>query len=138
MSDLRSAALNADDITIELVAVPEWGNHKYGVKSLTTKEQRAFIAGASHKVQQPDGTWATEINRDKWTVQMIIATVVDPDTGEPVFEQADAETLEAKSGAATTRLFTVGARLAGLGGEDQVDEVVDELKETAGSDSASG
>ncbi len=137
-SDLRSAALNADDITIELVAVPEWGNNKYGVRSLTINEQRQFITAVSTKVKDPDGDWVTEINRDKYAIQLLIRTVVDPDSDELVFEQADAEALWAKSGKAVSRLIGVATRLAGLDGKDQVDDMVDELKETADSDSASG
>jgi len=137
MTDLRSAALNADDITIELVAVPEWGGAKYGVKSLTLNEQRRFVTSVSKKVKAPDGTWTTEIDRDKYATQLIIAAVVDPDTGEPVFEQADADTLNSKSGRATTRLVNVAARLAGLGGDEQMDDTVTELKEMPGYGSGS-
>ena len=136
MTDLRQAALNADDITIERVAVPEWGA-KYGVKSLTIAEQRIFITAVSRKVKAPDGTWTTEIDRDKYAIQLVLATVVDPDTGDPVFEPADAEALQKKSGKAMSRLVTVAARLAGLGGDEQVDEMVDELKEMPDSGSGS-
>ncbi len=133
MSNLRDAALNADDITTEVVDVPEWG-HKYGVKALTIEEQREFITAVSKKEQEPDGTWQTSIDRDKYAVQLLLRTVVDPDTGETVFEPADAAALNKKSGRAVSRLLTVAARLAGLGGDDQMDETVVSLDETPDSD----
>lgn len=122
MTDLRALALNADDIVSETVVVPEWGNAKFGVKAMTLREQRKFIAA----VQNPDKT----INRDKYSAQLIVRTVVDPDTGEPVFDPADAAALEEKSAAAVARLLTVAAKLSGLGGDDQVDEVAADLGET--------
>jgi hypothetical protein len=129
MTDLRTAALNAEDITTELVTVPEWGGNVYGVKAMTLKQQRAFL----RTVTDPDGG----VNRDKYVAQLLIRTIVDPDTGEPVFEAADAAALEAKSASAIGRVLTIAARLAGLGGDEQVDEAVASLDETPTDDSDS-
>lgn len=129
MSDLRSAALNAEDIDTELVTVPEWGGNVYGVKAMTLKEQRAFITS----VQNPDKT----INRDKYAAQLLIQSIVDPETGEQVFDPADAVALEAKSAAAINRVLSIASRLAGLGGDDQLDEAVASLDETPTGDSDS-
>ncbi len=130
MTDLRAAALNADDIHTETVPVPEWGNRKYGVRSMTLAEQRKFIRAVTDK----DGT----VNRERYAAQLLVRCVVDPDTGEQVFEPADAQALEAKSAAAVARLLTVASRLSGLGGEDQVDEVAESLDGTPPADSNSG
>jgi hypothetical protein len=126
VSDLRAAALNADDIDIETVIVPEWGGNTYGVKAMTLEEQRRFI----RSVMGADGT----VDRDRYAVQLLLASIVDPDTGEPVFEAADAEALAKKSGKATNRLLTVANKQAGLG---DTDEAVESLDETLTSDSGS-
>ena len=62
--------------------------------------------------------------------------IVDPDTGEQVLEPADAEALEAKSAAATSRVLTVASRLAGLGGDEN--EAVESLDVTPTDASNSG
>ncbi len=129
MTDLRSAALKADDITTETVTVPEWGGGIYGIKAMTLKDQRNFLRA----VTNDNGG----VDRDRYAAQLLIRTVVDPATGEPVFEAADAEALEAKSAEAIGRILTIANRLAGLGGDEQVDEAAASLDEHRTGDSGS-
>lgn len=108
-SELRKRALEADDIEAEVVDVPQWGI-KLEVRGLTSKE-RAKLLRTSTK---PDGS----IDFDKWFPDLVIATAYDPETGEQVFEQADRDALNGKSGAAIQNLVEVASRLSGLGEQD--------------------
>lgn len=118
---LRDQILNADDLTIEPVDVPEWGV-KVGVKSLTVAEQQQFLNAVRKR-----GVDGFELDRGKFPIQLLIRTVVDPKTGGLIFEQADAAALARKSGKATARVLMVAVDLAGLGA-DQVDEAIEDLK----------
>ncbi len=118
---LRETILAVDDHIVEYVDVPEWGV-KVGVKSLTVAEQHQFLNAVRKR-----GVKEFELDRVKFPIQLLIRTVVDPDSGKLILEQADAEALAGKSGKAVAKLLTVAARLAGLG-DDQVDEAIDDLK----------
>jgi len=128
---LRDQILNTDDQADETIDVPEWGV-KVGVKGLTLAEQQAFLK----KVQRKTGGGRFEIDRDKFAVQLVVATAVDPDSGERLFDPADAQALSQKSAAAMFRLVQVGTRLSGLGGDEQVEEAIADLKETASDDTS--
>lgn len=52
---------------------------------------------------------------------LIVATVYDPETNEPVFKPEDADTLNLKNSAALEKLATVSIRLSGMG-QKAVDE----------------
>jgi len=126
---LRDKILAADDIEIEHVPVPEW-DVTVDVKSLTIDEQQRFLDAVRKR-----GVEGFEVDRKKFAIQLLIRTVIDPDTGKQVLEQADAETLATKSSKPVMRLFEVAANLAGLG-DDQVDKTIAELKGTASDDSS--
>lgn len=117
--ELRKAALNAE-LPGRVVAVPEWGDGKYGVKAMSIEESNLFIKS----VQNPDG----EVDPDRLHVQLLIHSVVDPADGEPLFGQADADTL--LHGPRPTELLRVALLLAGLGGDEQLSEAVADLGET--------
>ena len=128
---LRDQILNVDDQVSETIDVPEW-DAKVGVRGLTLGEQQKFL----NRVQRRTGSGTFEIDRDKFAVQLVIATAVDPDSGEQLFEPADAQVLSQKSGAAMFRLVQTGTRLSGLGGDEQVEEAIADLKETVSDDSS--
>lgn len=118
--DLRKAALSAE-FAGQNVREPVWGGNVFAVRGLSIKESNKLIDA----VTDDEGK---VIDRDRMIVQALIATVVDPETGDPVFEQADAETL--LNGPRPAEVMKYALRLAGLGGEAQADEAVEGLKET--------
>lgn len=128
MGSLRDRILNTEDVETREVFVPEWGE-TLAVRGLTLAEQRHFLTKVTRQ---------GEVDRDRFAPQLIISTVRDPQSGDPVFEYADAEALTRKSARAVSRLLNVAVELSGLGGDEQVEAVVDDLKGTADSDSASG
>ena len=125
---IRDTILAIDDSTTELVDVPEWGV-KVAVKSLTLAEQQQFMQSVRQRTGQPQAEY--RIDRDKFGPQLLIRTCHDPETDAPVFEAADAQRISQLSAKAVQRVLTVATRLAGLGGDEQVDEVMGNLKEMA-------
>ena len=109
-SELKKSILDFDDIQQEEVEVPEWGGLKILIKGMTGKSRANFLKRASGT----DGN----IEYDRFYPELVIATVYDPETNEPVFEGADRDALNQKSGAALETVARVAQRLSGLGAED--------------------
>ena len=107
-SELRKTILEADDIGIELVEVPEWGT-TIEVRGMDGTQRAKLLKGAAA---------GGEVDMEKWFPDLLIATVFDPENGEKVFERADRDALNAKSGAAIAAIADVSARLSGLGATD--------------------
>lgn len=126
---IRDTILKADDATYETVEVPEWGV-TVAVKALTIGEQQRFMRTVRKRTGRESDY---QVDRDKFQIQLIIATVVDVDTHEPVFEAADADALNAKSAKAAARLYEVASRLSGFSSDDDVEA---ELKPTASDGSS--
>lgn len=106
--ELRKTILEADDIISEDVEVPEWDT-TIQVRGMNGKERAKLLKGAAA---------GGEVNMEKWFPDLLIATVHDPETGEKVFEPADRDALNAKSGSAIATIADVAARLSGLGETD--------------------
>lgn len=106
--ELRKTILEADDIAAENIEVEEWGI-TIQVRGMSGKERAKLLKGA---------TTGGEVNMEKWFPDLLIATVHDPETGEKVFEPADRDALNAKSGSAIAAIADVAARLSGLGETD--------------------
>ena len=109
--NLRESIFSADDITKELVEVPEWGV-SVEVRSMTAAERAKLGEGAA--------------NGDKTDVGLmyaltVIATVYDPATGLPVFTDQDRAAILSKNGAVVERLATKALGSSGLT-EKAVDE----------------
>ena len=106
--ELRKTILESDDIVAELLEVPEWGT-TIEVRGMDGKERAKLLKGAAS---------GGEVNMEKWFPDLLIATVHDPESGEKVFERADRDAINAKSGAAIAAIADVSARLSGLGETD--------------------
>ena len=118
-TDLRKASLNAE-LPGRIVAEPAWGDRKYGLRGMSIREATNFVDSLDIEEGKPT-------DRNRMQVQAIIRTVVDPETGELLFTQADADTLAA--GPRPTEILKWALRYAGLG-DSQLEESVDDLKET--------
>lgn len=117
-SELRKAIIDADDLVREVVEVPEWGDIKIEVRSLTSGDRNRLLSAAAR-----EGTSA--IDMEKYTADLVILTAFDPSSGEKVFDKADRDMLNQKNSAAVDRLFSTAARLAGLS-----DNSIEKAKET--------
>jgi len=106
--ELRKTILETDDIESEIIDVPEWGL-KVEVRGMSSKQRAKLLKSSTQ-----DGT----VNMMTWFPDLLIATVFDPESGEQVFERADRDAINAKSGAAVSAIADVAARLSGLGDDD--------------------
>lgn len=106
--DLKQQILESDDMTRELVEVPEWGV-KVEVRSLPGRQRSDLLGGAV----DDDGN----VNLSGMVVDLIVLSTHDPETGAHVFTSEDAEALNAKNGAALERIAKVAMRLSGLSEE---------------------
>jgi len=129
---LRDQIINATDARSEIVVVPEWDNAKIEVRAFSIAEQVAFYKKVS--LTDRKGEYVG-IDRQKWQVQLVLHSAFDPDTGERLFEAADADMLSKKSAKAVGQVFSVAARLSGIL-DDAVEEAESDLKETASDDSS--
>lgn len=107
---LRERILSAQDIQSERVHVPEW-DVEVEVRSMTGAQRARVLQGAT-----VDG----EVDLERLYPILLIETVYDPETGEPVFEAADRDALNAKNSGALERIAKVAMRLSGIepGAED--------------------
>ncbi|WP_265560939.1 phage tail assembly chaperone [Streptomyces hygroscopicus] len=103
----RDQILNASDLTIREVPVPEWGGTVH-LKALTGRERDAWEASnrilrGSDWIPQPVGARA----------RLLVRAIVD-ETGQRIFEDKDAAALGEKSGSVIDRLFDIAAELSGV------------------------
>lgn len=112
MKSIRDRILNAEDIPRQTIDVPEWGV-KVEVRGMTVGEQQTFLRRVTKRLPGGD----SEIDRDKFTPELLIATCFDPDTGERVFETADRDMLSTKRADVVNRIMRVSADLSGLSQE---------------------
>ena len=110
---LRETIFGADDITKELVEVPEWGV-TVEIRSMTAAE-RAGLTEAS------TGGKGDKIDISLMYALCVIATVYDPATGLPIFTQNDREAILSKNGSVIERLATKAMGSSGFT-ETAVDE----------------
>jgi len=92
---LKESIFSANDITKELVEVPEWGV-EVEIRSMTAAERAKLGEGASKGDKTDVGLMYA---------MTVIATVYDPATGLPVFTDQDKEAILSKNGAVVERLL---------------------------------
>lgn len=105
MENLRDKILNAKDIKTELVVIEEWDT-TVEVKSLTAKKRARIIGEAM------DGKGKMDF--EKLYPDLVISSTYDPETHEPVFQMADRDALNEKSGGALEKIAQVVLKLSGL------------------------
>lgn len=120
-SELRKQIFEAEDIPEEMVDVPEWET-KILVKGMNGKGRANFLRRSTDPV-------SGQVSYENFYPELVIATAHDPDSGEPIFESADRDNLNSKSGIALNRIAEVAQRLSGLGGAD-VEEAKKDSPET--------
>lgn len=125
----REAILQADDLPMEDVEVPEWGG-TVRVRGLTGSERDAFES----EIVQLKGKKAS-INMQNFRAKLVVRSVVD-ENGKPLFSHQDVRLLGQKSAAALQRVFEVAQRLSGLS-ETDVEELVGNFSDGQSDDSIS-
>ena len=108
-SELRKSIFEVDDIPTQVVEVPEWGVEIL-VKGMNGKGRANFLKRST----DADGN----VSYENFYPELVIATAFDPESGEQIFDSADRDTLNTKSGVALNRIAEVAQRLSGLGSDD--------------------
>lgn len=125
----RDAILNADDVTTELVPVPEWGGDVL-VKGLSGTERDEYEASCTQIRGKSQVPVFTNIR-----AKLVARAIVD-ENGERVFTPQDVAALGKKNGAVLDRLFDVAAKLSGLS-DDDVEELAKNSEAAQSGDSIS-
>lgn len=103
--DLRNTILSSDDITRELVEVPEWGV-TIQLRAMTALERTNLTEG---------NTDTSALDLGRMYANVVIATVYDPETEAPVFTFADRDAIMSKNGAVIDRLAQKALGSSGVG-----------------------
>lgn len=113
----REQILDADDLPMELVEVPEWKGAVW-VRTLGGTERDHFEASLLPKTDKRGQR--TQSHNDALTNirARLFALVVCNDAGEPLFTPRDVMPLGRKSAKALDRVFEVAQRLSGFSDED--------------------
>jgi hypothetical protein len=107
----RKEILQAGDLEIEDVEVPEWGG-VVRVRGLTGEERDALeMAMITRKGK------SIEIQGSNFRARLVAMSVVD-ERGERIFSDSDVAALGNKSGHALQRVFEVAQRLSGFSEAD--------------------
>ena len=106
--DLRERILASDDIPVEVIDVPEWGE-KVELRGLTGLQR-------SELLQPVAGAERVELSVMYW--RCVLLGAFDPDTGAPVFTESDQDAAMGKSGLAIDRIATKVMKLSGLSNEN--------------------
>ena len=117
--------LSKDDILkapgprTEIVPCPEWGG-EVAVRGMTGTQRDEFeLASMKH---DRDGQMVADSKNLR--ARIVAWCVVDEDTGERLFTNADVEELGRKGAGVILRIAGVASRLSGLG-EDDVEELAE-------------
>lgn len=125
---LRDFIIECDDIQTEDVPVKEWGGIVLNIRGMSGAARAEFINGAR--------TEEGALDFASMYPALIVATAFDPDSGEQVFTQEDANALNAKSGAALERVCRVSMRLSGMTEESEKELGKDSSPESDASTSS--
>ena len=109
---LRDTILTADDLEESVEDVPEW-DVKILLRGMTGKQRIRLVERVSAK--GPD--------REFMYSDILIATALDPETQDLVFDPADREALAGKAGGVLERLALKVMKLSGVSVEDAEEEI---------------
>ena len=109
----KQEILSQDDLKYEDVQIPEWGGAWVRVRGMSASQRDDFEAST---VQRNGKTITTNLRNIR--ARLCLICMVDPETGEQLFQYEDEFPLGGKSAAALQRVFEVAQRLNGLREED--------------------
>ena len=111
--DIKAAILAAQDQRVETVHVPEWGMD-VRVRALTGAERDKF----EDSMVKAGKNGAIQMSSANFRARFLVLCIVD-ESGERVFEDAEAGALGTKSAGALSRLYNVASALSGMSPEDE-------------------
>lgn len=120
----------AQELTRELVHVPEWGGAVY-VRTMSAVEKEKYIAS----IRQETGRGRkkdVKVLLEKSSAKLVVHTACD-ESGAAIFTDADVDWLSDQSAMAVDRIQKVAARLNGLD-----DDAEDDAKNASASATANG
>ena len=126
--NLRDTILAADDIPSEKVTIKEWGVDVL-VRGMSAGDRITLMQNA---YDQSTG----QVNMAAVYPDVVVSCLIDPDTDQPVFTDADKSLLMSKSSAAIEQIASVGLRLSGIG-QDVQDAAGKDFSSTPNDDSSS-
>ena len=127
----REQILGRDDLKREVIEVPEWGG-SIVIRELRASEREVF----EKRVIQAGGSGpGLAKTLGDLRVSLVVKCIVDPATGERVFDDSDTKALNENSATAIARIFALCSRLSGISSE-VVDSVVGESEVTDGGGSS--
>lgn len=104
MTTLKERILAAQDLTLEPVVVPEWGE-TVQVRVMTGADRDSLTASMR------DGSGNVDLMR--YRARLLVRCIVNED-GSTMFSETEIDALNAKSSIALERLFAVADRLNGV------------------------
>ena len=107
----REEILQADDLPVEDVDVPEWGG-TVRVRTLSGAERDRFEGSITEQRGKK-----IKVKADNIRAKLVALSVVN-EKGQPVFDEGDVRQLGKKSAKALDRVFDVAQRLSGISDED--------------------
>jgi hypothetical protein len=108
----KAAILAANDQTLELVPVPEWGGEVY-IRSMTAAERDAEERRIYDAQQNKKGSEGMA----NFRARFLARTLVD-ENGTPLFTMKEVDQLAAKSFVVIARLFEISQRINGVTKEE--------------------
>lgn len=122
----RESIKSYDDVQVEKVHVPEWGNQVFFVRSLGGTErdkwEAALIEEKTTRNRHGQKRRSKEIQVVGAKAKLVILSCCLSFTDHsPIFTDADYEWLSVKAAAATERIFLVAQRLSGISQDDMDD-----------------
>lgn len=118
--NLREKILAASDIPSQTLEIPEW-DVTVLVKGMSAGDRITLMQNAYDQTTQ-------QVNMAAVYPDVVVSCVFDPETGSPVFTDADKTAILAKSSAAVEKIADVGLKLSGIGKDSD---------DAAGKDSSS-
>ena len=105
MSSIRDNAAASRDTNAERVRVPEWDDTELEFRPVTVKKRADLLKNAS-----VDG----EVDMVLFGPSLLIASVYDPETGDPAFADGDVDMLSELPAGLVDRLAAVAMRISGM------------------------
>ena len=126
----KSQILEADDLVVEEVEVPEWGGSVL-VKGMSGTDRDKFEAA----IVNTKGQASVQVNMVNIRARLVASSIVD-ESGTLLFDLKDITALGKKSAVALQRVFDKAKILSGIVDED-VKELADKLEANSFDDSVS-
>ena len=113
----KAEILAQEDLKYKDIQIPEWGDTWVRVRGMSAYQRDEFEAST---VQRNGKKVTTNLRNIR--ARLCLLCMVDPETGEQLFQYEDEFPLGGKSAAALDRIFQAAQELNGLRDED-VDEL---------------